>query len=92
MAAFFARAFFELALPVSAIGSNVVEFAAAGSDGVGSALVGSSVGSGFLITNAIYGTGMQVDGALDDLEEGEGRESVAFLLSARVQGAVGWWW
>ena len=92
MAAFFTRAFFELALPVSAIGSNVVELAAAGSDWVGSAVGGSSVGSGFLITNVIFGTGVQVDGAFGDLEEGEGRESVAFLLRARVRGAVGWWW
>ena len=55
MAAFFARAFFEPALPVAAIGSNVVELAAAGSDWVGSAVGGSSVGSGFLITNVIFG-------------------------------------
>ena len=44
MAAFFARAFFELAL--AAIGTNIVVTAVAGSDEVGSAVVGLSAGAG----------------------------------------------
>ena len=42
-------------------------------------VVGSSVGIGF-ITNVIFGTGVPVDGAFGDSEEGEGKESAAFLL------------
>ena len=50
MAASFARAYFESAL--AAIGPDIVESAAAGSDEVGSA-----VGAGFFIANVTFGTG-----------------------------------
>ena len=80
MAAFFAQAFFGPELPVAAIGSSIVGSAAVGSDGAGSAVVGSCLG--FLNTKVIFGTGVPVDGAFGDSEEGEGRESAAFLLRA----------
>ena len=91
MAAFFARAFL--------IGSNIVESAAAGSDGVGPTVAGSSAGAGlvdggFFITSVIFG-GVPVGGAFGNLDaflEGEGGQSAAFLLRARVRGIVGWWW
>ena len=51
-------------------------------------VVGSSVGVGF-ITNVIFGTGVPVDSAFGGSEEGEGKESVAFLLRARVRGILG---
>ena len=67
MAAFFARAFFEPAL--AAIGTNIVESVVAGSDEVGSAVVGLSAGAGSMdagvfITNLIFGAGVPVGGAL----------------------------
>ena len=49
------------------------------------------MGIGF-ITNVIFGTGVPVDGAFGDSEEGEGKGSAAFLLRARVWGILGWWW
>ena len=89
MAAFFARAFFELAL--AAIGKNIVESAVAGSDKVGSAVVGlpagaGSVDAGLFITHLIFGAGVPVGGAFGDFDaflEGEGGESAAFLLKTR---------
>ena len=57
MAAVFARAFFEPAL--AAIGTDIVESAVAGSDEIGSAVVGLSAGTGsvdagLFITNLIF--------------------------------------
>ena len=77
VAGFFARAFFELIL---AIGLNIVESAVAGSDEVGSAVVGLSAGTGsldagILIANLIFGAGVPVGGAFGDFDaflEGEG--------------------
>ena len=62
VAASFARAFFEPAL--AAIGTNIVESAVAGSDEVGSAVVGLSAGTGLVnaglfITNLISVQGCQ---------------------------------
>ena len=75
MAAFFARAFFEFIL---AIGTYFVESAVAGSDEVGSGVVGLSAGAGsmdacLLIANLIFG---DFDGYL----EGKGGQFPAFLL------------
>ena len=78
MAAFFARAFFEPAL--AAIGTNIVESAMAGSDEVGSMVVGlsasaGSVDGGLSIIHLIFGAGVPVGGAFDDFDaflEGEG--------------------
>ena len=63
VAAIFARAFFEPAL--AAIGTNIVESAVAGSDEVGSAVVGLSAGAGsvdagLFITSLIFGAGVPV--------------------------------
>ena len=73
-----ARAFFEPAL--AAIVTNIVELAMAGSDEVGSAVVGLSAGAGsvdagLFITNLIFGAGVPVGGAFGDFDaflEGEG--------------------
>ena len=102
MATFFARAFFELAL--AAIGTNIVESAVAGTDEVGSAVVGLSAGAGsvdagLFITHLIFGAGVPVGGAFcnfDAFLEGEGGQLAAFLLRTRGRGIVGWllwyWW
>ena len=97
MAAFFARAFFEPAL--AAIGTNIVESAVAGSDEVGSAVVGLSAGAGsvdagLFIANLIFGAGVPVGGAFGDFDaflEGEGGQLAAFLWRTRGRGIVGWW-
>ena len=68
--------------------------AVAGSNGVGSAVVGLSVDAGSVDTNLIFGTGMLAGGALGDLDvslEGEWGQLAAFLLRARGRGIVGWW-
>ena len=57
-----------------------------GSGGV----VDSLVDIGSFITNVIFGTGVPVDGAFGDSEEGKWKESAAFLLRARVRGILGW--
>ena len=85
MAAFFARAFFEPAL--AEIGTNIVESAMAGSDEVGSAVLGlsasaGSVDAGLFITHLIFGAGVPVGGAFGDFDaflEGEGGQLAAFL-------------
>ena len=82
MAAFFARAFFEPAL--AAIGTNIVESPVAGSDEVGSAVVGLSAGAwsvdaGLFITNLIPGAGVPVVGPFGDFDaflEGEGGDTL----------------
>ena len=96
MAAFFARAF----EPILAIGSNILESAVAGSDELGSAVVGLSAGAGSVdaslsIANLIFGAGVPVGGAFGDFDgflEGEGGQLAAFLLRTRGRGIVGWWW
>ena len=71
MAAVFARVFFEPAQ--AAICTNIMESAVAGSDEVGSAVVGLSAGAGsvdadLFITNLIFGAGVPVGGAFGDFE------------------------
>ena len=97
MAAVFTRVFFEPAL--AAIGTNIVESAVAGSDEVGSAVVGlsasaGSVDAGLFITHLIFGAGVPVGGAFGDFDaflEGEGGQLAAFLWRTRGRGIVGWW-
>ena len=72
----------------------------AGSDEVGSAVVGLSAGAGsvdvgLFITNLIFGAGVPVGGAFGDFDaflEGEGGQLATFLLRTRGGGIVGWWW
>ena len=78
--------------------------AVAGSDMVGSAVVGMSAGAGpvdagLLIANLIVGAGVPVGGVFGDFDavlEGDGGKLAAFLLRTRGRGIVGWcrwyWW
>ena len=85
---------------LAAISTNIVESAMAGSDEVGSAVVGLSAGTGSMragvfITNLIFGAGVPVGSAFGDFDaflEGEGGQLAAFLLRTRGRGIVGWWW
>ena len=89
VAAFFARAVFEPAL--AAIGTNILESAVPGSDGVGPAVVGLSAGAGsvdagLFMTHLIFGAGVPVGGAFGDCDaflEGEGGQLAAFFWRTR---------
>ena len=74
-----------------------MESAVAGSDEVGSAVVGLSAGAGSvdagLFINLIFGATVPVGGAFGSFDaflEGEGGQLAAFLWRTRRRGIVGW--